>query len=168
MIVRTPLYKHACACSDSIKGHHSKSASCLQLAVQLDADWIQRCKSTAVDPRTVPKVEGLSIRCVNITEKKVEIKEQFRRAFRDKKYPAAQPYTQKVILLFQKIEGVDVLLYVVYVQVRVYAPFPYLLLFSVKTCHLVLSPRSETQIEFVVSNLIRFTVFVVFVLLVGA
>lgn len=82
---------------------------------RLDEDWIARAKKYGLPPKDVPQVTGLSVRVVNITEKKVEVKEQFRKTFANK-YPTAFPYKQKAILLFQKIEAVDVLLYVVYVQ----------------------------------------------------
>lgn len=63
-------------------------------------------------------VDGLTIRVINITLKAVDVKQKYLKTFSSHGYPAHFPYKQKVILLFQRIEGVDVLLFIVYVQVR--------------------------------------------------
>lgn len=68
-------------------------------------------------------VTGLTVRAVNITRKETEVKPKYYEAFHQThSYPQRFPFTQKVILVFQQIEGVDVLIFVVYVQVCVPAP----------------------------------------------
>ena len=64
----------------------------------------------------VPTAEGLTIRVVNNMVKKCEVKGKFGDSFKADGYPAEFPYRQKVILLFQNIDGVEVNLYCMYVQ----------------------------------------------------
>ena len=68
------------------------------------------------------RIDGLTVRVVNITDKVAEVKTQFQRHFGQAGYPDHFPFKQKVLLLFQTIEGVDVLLFIVYVQAR--SPLP--------------------------------------------
>ncbi len=59
-----------------------------------------------------PTSEGLSIRVVNNVIKKCEVKPKFLEAFgQDNSYPTALPYRQRVVLLFQTLDGVDVCLF---------------------------------------------------------
>jgi len=46
----------------------------------------------------------------------LQVKQKFYEAFKGDGYPEAFPYRQRVIILFQKIDGVDVALYCMYVQ----------------------------------------------------
>lgn len=46
----------------------------------------------------------------------LQVKQKFYDAFREDGYPEAFIYRQRVIVLFQKIDGVDVALYCMYVQ----------------------------------------------------
>lgn len=64
----------------------------------------------------VPTAEGLTIRVINNVIKKCEVKQKFFDAFKGDGYPEAFIYRQRVIVLFQKIDGVDVALYCMYVQ----------------------------------------------------
>ena len=91
---------------------------CVQIQQALKLEWSNRINRPGVNAQDQTTAEGLSLRVVNQSSKKVEVKDQFRKAFRDQNGYVAFPYTQKVMLLFQKIEGVDVLLMVIYVQVR--------------------------------------------------
>jgi hypothetical protein len=88
----------------------------VQLGERIAQDWETRCAAVGAGASPEARIDGLTVRVVNITEKAVEVKPQFKAQFEG--CPSHFKFKQKVILLFQTIEGVDVLLFIVFVQAR--------------------------------------------------
>ena len=81
------------------------------------AEKVARAKAAGVKIEEVEDYPELFIRIVNNVEKKVDVTPLFAKEFCEGTGRAdAYLYRQKVLLLFQKIKGVDICLYCLYVQ----------------------------------------------------
>ncbi|KAG1663398.1 hypothetical protein FOA52_011676 [Chlamydomonas sp. UWO 241] len=87
------------------------------MASAIQHERCTRAQAKGVDPREVLGAENLSVRVINNIMKKCEAKPRYADSFgQTDNYPTSFPYRQRVIVLFQNIEGVDVCLFVMYVQ----------------------------------------------------
>lgn len=77
---------------------------------------VLRAKQLNCDIKDVQTADGLTVRVINNVVKKNEVQLRFAEMFGPAGYPDAFLYKQKVILLFQEHEGVDMCLYCLYVQ----------------------------------------------------
>ncbi|KAG2610941.1 probable histone acetyltransferase HAC-like 3 isoform X2 [Panicum virgatum] len=87
-----------------------------RLSERLEQDRQQRASTLGKAAEEVPRVEGLTVRVVSSTDRVLQVQPRFHEFFKQEKYPGEFPYKSKAILLFQKIEGVDVCLFAMYVQ----------------------------------------------------
>eukprot|EP00957_Ditylum_brightwellii_P046137 3500348-Ditylum_brightwellii.AAC.1 len=55
------------------------------------------------------------IRQVTSTDRKLEVRERMKRRYAHKNYPDEFPFRCKCIVVFQKLDGVDVILFALYV-----------------------------------------------------
>lgn len=86
----------------------------LDAAIKNERDG--RANAMNVDPSTLETVSGLTVRIVSNAEKQNEVKPMFAKEFCQNGRVDTYTYKQKVILLFQEVDGVDLFLFCMYIQ----------------------------------------------------
>ncbi|XP_019100938.1 PREDICTED: histone acetyltransferase HAC2-like [Camelina sativa] len=87
-----------------------------RLAKRLKEERCETAKATGKNVKNVSKPEGLTLRVVYSADKISTVNKPLADLLHRKNYPTEFPYRSKVILLFQKVEGVDICIFALFVQ----------------------------------------------------
>jgi len=87
-----------------------------RISTGLQKEREARAAKEGKEPHEVITAENLTVRVVNSIIKKAETKPKFYETFSPEGFPSEFPYRQRVVLLFQKLDGVDVCIFCMYVQ----------------------------------------------------
>ncbi|KAI9100760.1 hypothetical protein K1719_024122 [Acacia pycnantha] len=113
--IRTPLRTSNFGTKDlpttKLSGHIEQ-----RLLSRLEHEREQKAKAEGKNVDEISGAENLIVRVVLSIEKQLKVKKEFLDILSGANYPPEFPYTSKVILLFQNIDGADVLIYVIFVQ----------------------------------------------------
>jgi len=96
---------------------HCKMSLAIEKGLEnhLEKAYMQRAVDTDVPPENVEKVEGITVRVISNMEKTHVVRDEMFARYSRSGCPSEFPVRSKCIALFQKIHGVDVILFGMYV-----------------------------------------------------
>ncbi|KAG7658713.1 Histone acetyltransferase [Arabidopsis suecica] len=87
-----------------------------RLFKRLKEERYQTAKAIGKSINDVPEPEGLTLRVVFSADRTLTVNKQFASLLHKENFPSEFPYRSKVILLFQKVHGVDICIFALFVQ----------------------------------------------------